>query len=306
MLKESLQRVFSIKDLGPVKRCLGIDVIRDRGKGIIKLSQANYVEDILRRFNMEDCKEIFTPMEIAADLDPTLPTNKATIEKLKKTPYQSAVGALIYLTQATRPDLAYAVSSVSRFNSCYNLKHWDAVKRIFRYVQRTKMMCLQYSKDQESRLTGFCDASYAPNPHDPRSVSGYVFVIQGGAISWISKRQQTVARSTTETEYLSLTTAGQEAIWLKKLTIELEMQPDRPLLLYCDNKGSIDLSKNARFSPRTKHVNVRQHFLKDNIEKRELDVKFVPSADMVADSLTKATTAFNLEKFNQNIGLKVL
>ncbi|XP_031776864.1 secreted RxLR effector protein 161-like [Nasonia vitripennis] len=146
-------------------------------------------------------------------------------------PYKSAVGALIYLTQATRPDLAYAVSSVSRFNSNYDTSHWEAVKRILRYLQKTKDLCLQYSQDKNSNLIGYCDASHGCDGHDARSVSGYIFIMQGGAVSWNSRRQQTVALSSTEAEYLSLTAAAQEAIWLKNITVELEIQPRKSYLL---------------------------------------------------------------------------
>ena len=181
-LKENLRKLLSIKDLGPVKRCLGIDIIRDREKGTIVLSQSNYVQDILKKFNMHESKEISTPMECAVDLS-VAPDKRIDSEKLSKIPYQSAVGALIYLTQATRPDLAYAVSSVSRFNNCFTAAHWEAVKRIFRYLRKTQNYCLQYAKDEQTRLIGYSDASWGSDKNDPRSISGYIFMIQGGAIS---------------------------------------------------------------------------------------------------------------------------
>ena len=244
-------------------------------------------------------------MEVSTTLTPaTVPTESDTLKR-SKIPYQNAVGALIYLTQATRPDLAYAVSNDSRFNNCYDTHHWDAVKRIIRYLKKTKDICLQYSRDADQRLTGYSDTSWAADPNDPRSVSGYIFLLQGGAVSWNSKRQKTTALSSTKAEYLALTTASQEAIWLKNFTTELEMQPQRPCLIYTDNKGSIDLCKNARFSHRTKHINVRHDFLKGIVDNYEIEVQHVPADKMTADPLTKATPSPRLLKFIEDVGLKV-
>ena len=126
----NLHRIFSVKDLGPIKKCLGIDVVRNRQKGTIKLCQSNYIDNILARFGMQDCKEVSTPMDVSTNLNTTGPVTRTSIDKLKQISYQNAVGALMYLTQATRPDLAFAVSSVSRFNTSYEISHWEAVKRI--------------------------------------------------------------------------------------------------------------------------------------------------------------------------------
>lgn len=129
--------------------------------------------------------------------------------------------------------------------------------------------------------------------------------MHGGAISWNSRRQSTVALSSTEAEYLALSAATQEALWLRRLAIELViMKPDQPLVIYCDNKGAIDLSKNSRFSARTKHIDVRHQFIKEKIEKKEIQVKFVPSTDMVADALTKATGPAKLKEFIEAVGVK--
>lgn len=136
------------------------------------------------------------------------------------------------------------------------------VKTIFRYIQGTKGLKLQYSKHGSPSIIGYCDASWATDPDDPRSTSDYVFTYRGGAISWNSRKQNTVALSSTEAEYLSLSAATQEAMWLRRRSIELSIEPEKPLLMHCDNTGAIDLSENARFSPRIKHIYVRHHFIK--------------------------------------------
>ncbi|XP_031782193.1 secreted RxLR effector protein 161-like [Nasonia vitripennis] len=214
-------------------------------------------------------------------------------------PYQNAVGSLLYLVQATRPDLAYSVGVLSRFNNCYDESHWGMVKRVLRYVQGTKDFKLRYCRDADSQLIGYCDASYAADSDDPRSTTGYVFTMQGAAVSWNSKRQPTVALSSTEAEYLSLSAATQESVWLQRLTSQLLItRNEEPLVVYCD------MSENSRFSARTKHTNVRHHFIKENIDNKEIEVRFVPSTCMLADALTKATNHNKLEEFVNAIGLK--
>ena len=173
-----------------------------------------------------------------------------------------------------------------------------------RYLQGTKHLKLTYTKKSDGNLTGYCDASWATNTEDPRSTSGFVFILQGAAISWNSRKQPTVALSSTEAEYLSLSAATQEALWLNRLSQELVIVPkETPLMIYCDNKGAIDLGKNSKFSSRTKHINVRHHFIKENIDNKQIAVNFVPLTQMIADALTKSTNYEKLEKFNTSIGL---
>ena len=192
-----------------------------------------------------------------------------------------------------------------RFNQSFNESHWGAVKRVFRYLQG-KHLCLRYSKDADCNLNGYCDASWVSDPVDSRSTTGYIFGLQGGAICWNSRRQSTVALSSTEAEYLSLSAATQEALWLNRLAQELLIvEKGKPLLIYCDNKGAIDLSKNSKFRARTKHINVRHYFVKNSIEKKEIEVKFVPTTHMLADALIKATNHQKLVEFVDAIGLKM-
>ena len=303
ILKDGLQKVCTIKDLGPIRRCLGINVRRDKENGTIELDQANYITSLLNTFGMGECRGTSTPMEVNGS--PSSTSSPQSTFNRSEIPYQNAVGSLLFLVQATRPDLAHAVSYISRFNHSFGESHWNAVKRIFRYLQNTKNLCLRYSKDGESNIIGYYDASWAPDAEDPRSTTGYVFSIQGGAIAWNSRRQATVALSSTEAEYLSLAAATQEALWLNRLAQELLIIPKgTPLVIYCDNKGAIDLSRNSKFSARTRHINVRHHFVKESIGRKEIAVEFVPSTYMFADALTKATGRSKLEEFVKAVGLK--
>ena len=152
-------------------------------------------------------------------------------------------------------------------------------------------------------MVGYCDASWAPDPNDPRSVTGNIFTLHGLAISWNSKRQRTTAISSTEAEYMALSTATQEAVWLRRFCIELGIIQEKPLTIYCDNKGAIDLAKNKHYSPRTRHISTRHHFIRELIQAKKIIVDHLRSNEMPADILTKATAAPRLQKFMDMIGL---
>ena len=168
---------------------------------------------------------------------------------MKEIPYQQAIGSIMYLFKATRPDLAYAIGSLSRYNTNYSVIHWQCVKNIFRYLQGTKRLKLCYSKSNTTILEGFCDASLSKNIEDPRSVTGYVFLSQGGATSWNSKRLKLSALSTVEAELISISIAAQEATWLKDPATDLKLiSVDYAVPLYSDSQGAIELSRNANYS----------------------------------------------------------
>ena len=205
--------------------------------------------------------------------------------------------------QATRPDLAHAVSTISKFNNNYDERHWTVVKRIFRYLQKTKDLRLRYSKDGNRNITGYCDASWASDPEDSRSITGFIFTLQGGAICWNSRRQSTTALSSIEAEYLSLTEVAKEALWLNRFAQELLIvQKQKPLTIFCD-KGAIDLTKNSRYSHLTRHIKIRHSFIKERIASKEIEVKFLPSTQMMADAVTKATWQQKLQEFIESAGL---
>ena len=282
-----------MKDLGPVQKCLGINIKRDRIECTIELDQADYVSAQLITYGIDECRPTSTLMTGNMDTDSGQSQNKSFKEK--DFSYQNAVGAFLFLVQATRLDLAYAVSTLSQYNTCYDEMHWSLVKKVFRYLQGTKDNKLQYSKSGSSQLQGYAGASWATNLEDSRSVTGYVFVLQGAAVCWNSRKQPTVALSSTKPEYLALSSTTQEAIWMRNFCLELYLIDPGPITVPCDNTGAIDLGKNPQFSPRTKHINIRHHFVKENIDNKEIEVNFTSTRDMMADSLTKAAVKNKLE-----------
>lgn len=284
LLKENLREHFEIKDIGPANQCVGLHITRDGDK--VMIDQEKYIKDILSRFRMSDCKPVKTPFEVSMKFNKIMEENNLT-----DCPYQQAIGSLLYVAQGTRPDISFAVNTLSRFNKNPTASHWAAVKRIFRYLQATKDLKLVYTKDGNDKITGYCDADWASDVCDRKSCTGYIFLLQGGAISWRSHKQQTVALSTAEAEYMSMSSAAQEALWLQQLHAELGQLQSTPLIIFSDNQSAIKLSNNDCYLPRSKHIDIRYHFLKDHVNNLKIKFCYVKGEEMIADNLTKGTTA---------------
>lgn len=222
--------------------------------------------------------------------------------------YQSMVSVLMYLMLGTRPDIAFAVSCVSRYASNPDQQHVSAVKTIFRYLQGSRRLCFRYTGDLKP-LSGFTDADWGGDLDTRRSTGGYVFDVGSGAISWSSKRQQTVALSSCESEYMAQTQATKEAVWLQRLFTELKNQntpvaPDT-VIIASDNQGAIALSKNPGNHGRSKHIDIQQHFVREMTEARKIELVFVPTGEMVADGLTKPLGKEKFASFRKALGLVV-
>lgn len=284
-IKIELQQKLNMKDLGEASQCVGLNMTRKGGS--IMLDQEKYIKEILSRFNMSDCKSIKTPAEVGLKF-------VENAEEIFDCPYQQAIGSLLYVAQGTRPDLSYIVNTLSRYNREPKIEHWTAVKRVLRYLQGTKDYKLTYTKEGNQEITGYCDADWASDIRDRKSCTGYVFMFQGGAISWCSRKQQTVALSTSEAEYMAMASAAQEALWLQQLQGELRAPraPDDsgPLIVYSDNQSAIKLSANDCYLPRSKHIDIRFHFLKDHVVNNKLKFCFVKGSENISDILTKSVT----------------
>ena len=213
-VKQSLASQCDIKDLGRLHHFLGMKVVQNEGSESVWLGQQVYTESLLRKFGMDNAKAVATPVDVSTKL------TKATDadECLNQQEYQSAVGGLLYLAVATRPDIAFAVSNVTKFSAQPTQQDCTAVKRIFKYLRGTADYGLAYSPDSSGNYVGYSDANWGGDLDDRKSTSGYVFLISGGAISWKSKKQTCIALSTAEAEYIALAHAGQEAAWLRDLT----------------------------------------------------------------------------------------
>lgn len=293
-IKEQLKLNFVMKDLGSASQCVGLHIIRK--DNAVMLNQKKYIEEILARFGMSDCKPAKTPVEVGLKFSED--------DTICDHPYQQAIGSLLYVAQCTRPDISFAVNMLSRYNKEPKTGHWIAVKRVLRYLQGTKDLMLVYTKDGDGTVTGYCDADWASDMHDRKSCTGNVFMLQNGAISWCSRKQATVALSTAEAEYMSMSSATQEALWLQQLHAELGQQQASPIIINCDNQSAIKLANNDCYLPKTKHIDIRHHFLRDQVNKSKVKFNFCKGSEMIADILTKGTTLDKLLFCVSRMGLR--
>ena len=217
--------------------------------------------------------------------------------------YQSAVGSLLYLSVATRPDITYAVSNVARFCAKPTNQHWVAVKRIFRYLKGTQQYGLLYGKSNSNNCVGFSDADWGGDLDDRKSTSGYMFQVGGTAISWRSKKQTCVALSTAEAEYIALASAAQESLWLQQLLVDLKNEEPKSVTIYEDNQSAISMAKNPQFHGRTKHIAIKYHFIREQVNSKTLELRYCRTNDMIADMLTKGLSGEQFEKLRFMAGV---
>ncbi|KAG2758651.1 hypothetical protein Pcac1_g29243 [Phytophthora cactorum] len=282
------------------------EIEQDVATGKVSVRQTKFANDILEKFNMEKSNPVKTPQ------DPGLKLTKAMCEggckhdeTMANVPYRNAVGCLMYLMVGTRPDLAAAVGVLSQFAADPCPTHWQALKRVFRYIQGTKTHGIEFQGSCEDGLQGYSDADWAGDIESRRSTSGYAFMMNGGCISWRSKKQRTVALSSTEAEYMALSEATQEAAWLKVFLCELgEMANDEAVKIYEDNQGSIALAKNPEFHKRTKHIDIRYHFVREKVEDGQVVLQYVSTTDMLADIMTKPIPATQFGVLRNKLGIQ--
>ena len=265
-LKLLLSGEFEMKDLGSVKKILGIDIRRDRTHKKLYLTQKNYLAKVLSKFGMKDTKLVLIPLASQFKLQESSGT-KTEEEKayMDRIPYANIVGSIMYAMVCTRPDLSYAVSLVSRFVSNLCKDHWHALKWILRYIKGTINKGRMFGEDKDlvsnkGVITRFVDYNFARCLDTRNSLTSYVFTTFGTTISWKASLQKVVALSSIEAEYMDLTQAIKEALWLLGLVREQRIDQDQ-IVVFCDNQGAVQLSKNQVFHERTKHIDIKLHFI---------------------------------------------
>ena len=287
---ESLETHFKLRRLGSIEFLLGVKVERDRPNHTLHLSQSQYILDMLERYGFSSCSPVSTPLNPGTTLtQDQCPQTPAEVEEMRSVPYISAVGSLLYLAIATRPDITYTVGVLARFNTNPGRAHWAAVKHLFRYLKGTLHYKLTYSPSSTSKdlFVGYSDADHGGDKDSGRSTGAYVIKMGTGAISWKSKLQDVVTLSTTEAEYISAVHAGQELLWLNNLFSELGYTFTHPHTLFIDNQSAISYSHYHQFHSLPKHIDIKYLHVLDSISSKEIQVTYVPSKDNCADIFTK-------------------
>ncbi|GJR99639.1 retrovirus-related pol polyprotein from transposon TNT 1-94 [Tanacetum coccineum] len=269
---------FEMSMMGELNFFLGLQ-IKQMEDGIF-FNQSKYIKEMLKKFGLEDSKPMKTPMSSDTKL-----TKDEECESVDSTKYRGMIGSLLYLT-ASRPDIMFSVCLCARFQEAPKTSHLEAVKRIFQYIKGTTHLGLWYPKGTGIETVVYADSDHAGDYVDRKSTSGICTFVGCCLTSWFSKKQTALAISTTEAEYVSAGKACQQALWMKQALIDYDVRLD-DVPIMCDNKGTIDLSKNPVQHSRTKHIKIRHHFLRDNVQKGHISIEKVPSVDNIADILTK-------------------
>jgi hypothetical protein len=296
--KKQMQERFDMSDLGKLSYYLGIEVKQEDSS--ISISQVGYAKKILKDAGMHEANPTQCPLE---------PGMKLSMDKEGKpvdaTLYRRRIGCLRYLLH-TRPDLSYSVGLVSRYMQEPKESHMAAVKQILRYIQGSLNFGVRYNQEKTKELVGFSDSSFAMDQDDGRSTTGHVFYLGKSPITWCSQKQNTVALSSCEAEFMAATSAACQGIWLRGLLSEITGMEERVVVLFVDKKSAIALMKNPVFHGRSKHINTRYHFIRECVERGQVQVEFVRGDLQRADILTKALARIKFKEMQELLGVEDL
>ncbi len=306
-LKAELNSMFELTDLGEPTKIVGIEISQRADS--LTISQKQYIDAILRKYGMENANPVSTPL----DPNEKLKSNEEKRETNRSNDYASLIGSLQYLATSTRPDIAYAVNRLAAYTANPSFKHYGSAKRVLRYIKGTRNYGITYHASStrhvgppDSNLFyGFSDAAFA-NADENRSISGYVYLSNGGAITWGSKKQTCIALSSTEAEYVALSEASREAMWLRHLFGELGFIQKEPILLLGDNDGSIAMAKNPEFHKRTKHVDIRWHWVRELVGDGLINIVDCRDPQQTADILTKQLPRPKFVRHVNELGLSLV
>ena len=289
-----MQSEFEMSMMGELRYFLGLQI--HQTKNGIFINQSKYCKELLKKFGMQNAKEISTPMSTSCYLDKD--EDGKSVEESK---YRGMVGSLLYLT-ASRPDIMFSVCMCARFQANPKESHLSAVKRIMRYLIGTQNMGLWYPKGTDCTLVGYSDSDFAGCKMDRKSTSGTCHLLGNALVSWHSKKQASVALSTTEAEYVAAGSCCAQIIWMKQqlsdFGINLKTVP-----IKCDNTSAINLTKNPVYHSRTKHIEIRHHFIRDHVQKGDCLIEFVETSKQLADIFTKPLPKENFFFIRNELGI---
>lgn len=296
-IKSTLAEKFKMKDLGKVKNYIGIDIKYNyEGDNILTLSQTQYIESLAKRYNIENTKLYKTPMEI------NLKLQKSELNENVK--YRNLIGALLYISSGTRPDISFCVNYLSRFQNCCNETHFKYALRVLKYLYLTKDLKLKYYKNNNAEILDcFVDADWAGDVIDRKSTTGFVIRLFGNVIFWKSRKQNCITKSSTFAEYVALSEAVTEIKFMICLINDVFVKVCEPVKIYEDNSGAILIAKYGNFTKNSKHIEVHYHYIHENVKNKIIKVVKVESENNIADILTKALGNVKFIKFREILNI---
>ena len=306
-LEAIFEAKFKMKKLNKIKQILGMGIHHDKDRNTIYMTQQQYIETSINTFKKHNISNYNTPMDDRQHYSKLQCPKTGTAEAIQMStmPYRELIDTLLWISNGTRPDIAFAVNTMAKFTATPALLHWRASLRILGFLNATKHYCIRYTQQlfNDTIITGgymrgilphatdfkcFVDASHAADMDTRRSITGYIFFISGGPVSWQSRMQTSVALSSMEAEYMAASAATQEALWQTRLLQQLGMRIELPITLYEDNKSAILFSDHPGDHRTTKHIDTRKEFARDAVTKGLIKLVYVPTAEQLADGMTKA------------------
>jgi hypothetical protein len=297
-IKAEIMSHFDSKDFGPVTEMLGIKIDYDRSKRSVTLSQKQYVESILSRFQIQPKEKASVP----ADRNKRVYAHDGVASTEEVTLYLEMVGSLLYLAHVTRPDICYAVSYASRFCANPGPDHFSIVRKVLKYLQSTKDYALVLNGTGDLQLRAFTDADWGGDLTDRKSTSGRAIFLGRSLVGWGSSKQPSVSLSSMESEYISMSDGIREVLWLQEVAKDLGLKL-KPAEMLCDNQSAIHSLVGARSSSKARHIDIRYHFARDLIEKRLISASYVSTSDNLADLFTKALCCDQHHNASQRLGI---
>lgn len=298
LIKAMISNKVEVVDKGQVQHFLSMEVERDGETGAIAISQKGHIKRLLREYEMENCRPIAIP------LDPghQVVCNEQNCKKADQVQYQSLIGSLMYLAVCTRPDILHSVCKLAQRNNDPHVEHLSAAKRILRFLCTTQDMQLRYNKTGKP-IECFVDSDWGGDTSDRKSYTGYAVMLAGGVFSYECKKQTTIALSSTEAEYMALACVVKEAVYLKQLLTEMELECPDAMIVNGDNLSAMNLVKNPVYHARSKHIDIKYHFIRNIYRGGEIELNYCSTSNMIADIFTKNLARPNHEKFSKMLNL---
>ncbi|XP_019087606.1 PREDICTED: uncharacterized protein LOC109127414 [Camelina sativa] len=291
---ESMSQEFEMSMVGELRYFLGLQV--EQSADVIFVSQSTYAKELVQRFGLDKSKEAKIPMGANDKL-----SKEEEGEDVDERLYKGMIGSLLYLT-ASRPDICLSLGICACYHAKPKMLHLLAVKKIIKYIKGTLDFGIYYTKDTNTSLSGYCDADWAGFVDDRRSTSGDCFFMGNNLISWHNKKQNSVSLSTAEAEYIALGSCCTQLLWMRQMASDYGMESD-PLLIHCDNLSAINISKNHVQHSRTKHIDIRHHFVRVLVEAKLIEIDHVSIDLQLTDLFTKPLDFNRFVNLRKSIGV---